>query len=274
MNDHTFTAKTARAAMGLLVALCLLCTANSELHAEGISATTPQCQSNSIDEQMDDGVMQAYDRFSKPMFHASKASIVEDLKFSLLIADAPNIACMRQEIVRRGYLPGFVEMFDDVADWIKRIDAMTGEELYKLSREIDNDPERTRTGKLISGKLMRDAGKKKYPPALRAVADQHFSEKSNRFAGCRGARALAELAKLGDRDAALELAKRFMNGDGVKVNDEGALFWFGFAMILAQESEVDDEGQPLIDRMTDKEKHRVRLMLLSDTFPICRNMDE
>ncbi len=267
MEDHTYTAKTVRVATGLLVALCLLCPANFELRAEG--AATHQCQSNSIDEHLDDGIMRAYDRFSKPMFHASKASIVEDLKFSLLIADAPNIACIREEIVRRGYLPGFVEMFDEVADWVKRIDALTGEEVYKLAQQIDNDPARTRTGKLISGNLMRVAGEKKYPPALRAIAEQNFGEKDKWYAGCRGARALAELAKLGDRDAALELAKRFMNGDGLKMNDESAMFWFGYTAKLANAGRLDEAAAPLVERISDEDKYHAGLWIRSGTFPSC-----
>ncbi len=274
MNDHTFIAKNVRGGMGLLVALCLLSTANTELRAEETKATAPKCQSSSIYEQLDDGVMRAYDRFSKPMFHASKASIVEDLRFWMLGATSPEISCMREEMVRRGYLPGFVEMFDDVADWIKRVDVMTGEEVYNLAQQIDNDPARTRTGKLISGNLMRVASEKKYPPALRAVADRYFNEKDNRFANCRGAKALSELAKLGDHDAALELARLYMSGDRVKASDESALFWFGYAMILAQANDLDDEAKPLFERMSDKERYLVGLMIRSDTFPICRDKNK
>ncbi|MBO6948285.1 MAG: hypothetical protein JJ855_09945 [Rhodospirillales bacterium] len=271
MKYGSFIARTMRGLIGMLVGLCLTFVAVTGSCAEGAG---DQCQSNSIDKSTDRGIKSAYNDFTVPKLRAAQKGIVEDLRFWLLSATSPEISCIREEIVRRGYLPGFVEMFDEVADWVKRIDDMTGEELYNLSQEIDNDPERTRTGKLISGNLMRAASEKKYPPALRAVADRYFNEKDNRFANCWGARALTELAKLGDREAALELARLYMSGARVEASDASALFWFGYAMILAKESEVDDEGQPLIDRMTDKEKHRVRLMLLSDTFPICRNKDE
>lgn len=266
MKYGSFIARTMRGLIGMLVGLCLTFVAVTGSCAEGAG---DQCQSNSIDKSTDRGIKSAYNDFTVPKLRAAQKGIVEDLRFWLLSATSPEISCMREEIVRRGYLPGFVDVFDEVAGWVKRIDDMTGEEVYNLAQEIDNDPARTRTGKLISGKLMRLAGEKKYPPALRAIAEQNFSKKEKWYAGCRGARALAELAKLGDRDAALELAKRFMNGDGLKMNDESAMFWFGYAAKLANAGRLDDAAAPLVERISDEDKYHAGLWIRSGTFPSC-----
>ena len=204
------------------------------------------------------------------------------LRTGLLKAkDSFEVGCQRQFLVQLGVTGEFLTFFDDVADWASNAKKLSGEDVYKLSKETGPPwPEgsvdaRTlrrinRLNEGIAKLLWHIAVDKEYPQALREGADLYFDKSNNNYSPCMGASHLQKLVRQGDSDAAIELGYRYLNGRDLAQDDARAFVWFGIAASMGRKKDVDEINRTLFERLSEVDKPVAAKLIRTSSFPTCR----
>ena len=166
----------------------------------------------------------------------------------------------RAILVAQNYPSDFVAMFDGAVVWIKA--ATTGDGVQAF--ESAKDYERRNGGEYpyqdLANLLFKFSVELRHPPAQWEFIARSFGSPSTKDRR-RGHRQLMVMARSGNLEAALDLARRHETGDVLPKSDACAMFWYMRAATLGAGKEIDAVMKSMAQRVSSKDREEIRKRL-------------
>ena len=200
--------------------------------------------------RIDWSIKQAYRDFKKT--GSAEAIKLADERLRLYVLRNRKQEEVREQrglLVSHNYAPAFVERYDASVKWRRHLDTDDGRAAYSLATDYDQR-QGSKLSKYIVEYLIRLAVQKDYPPALKKQAAEFLiSEDAEKRE--RGCNYLKTLGEKGDVEAALQLARMYMNGKVLQQDNVRALFWLFKALKSRMESSMPNWQGTLYELQPD-----------------------
>jgi len=176
-------------------------------------------------------VKHAFDHFNERYKGQTKELADEHLRLFVLRAETPETIKIQRDLLLQQKRPAdFIEHFDAAVKWLQSFELDDGSRAYALSKAYKKRTD----NKVYNGiwqRLRWLSETKQYPPALFEAAERRFNS-PKQIHWQMGCSILQRLAKSGKVAAALELGRRYKDGDNLLKDNELALYWLTKAQLI------------------------------------------
>ena len=222
-------------------------------------------------ETLDGGIGRAYGHFKGLIVTQNHKKADLSLRFRSLHYPPAKLRAVRRWIDEHCDAEGFVQKIDLIIDWRSRVERMSGEDLFLLSREYEQGGKREQDRyivgmfRLIASAMKERAADRGHVDAVYELAEIELAS-DVWWRRDNGADRLKKLALAGEAKAALDLARRYQDGRGVAKDDTRALYWFIRARGNGAVA-LDQDIRLLRQRLTPEQALRLRTWAESNRPP-------
>lgn len=184
------------------------------------------------------------------------------------VASNELIYLRRQEFSTEETPARFLELYDKMAVWAEKIILMDGAEVFHLHKQykLSHGHYGHRD---IARNLFELAIEKKNSAALWERFYEYLLKSKNEPNACAAERILKKLFTLGDHKAALELARRYKDGDRFIKDRARAVYWYAKALTLEGKDIVTPIMMDLGREFTEMDKYWLHFWRRSEVPPSC-----